>query len=240
MNKEKNLDYKLSFPSHISIVNIRNMKALIKVLDKLPDEFVYTDIATISDYSVKNITAISRILTYLRYLGILIKIKRNKTFVFCLTEIGEELKRIVINQPEKFNEKWSGALRNSELYKSLINIQEFQELGYISNSALKKIIVNSFSKKVKNQDERYDKAKQFLIQLLKDANLFYFDGNCLRLMGYNTKREQIEDFYCVKTEDYELKVRYNDLAFDMLQMQIDIAKKKFKSIQKSKNNEQKI
>ncbi len=241
MNKNENSDdYKLYVPSHMNIVNIRNMKGFIRLLDRLPEQFEYQDISNMKEYSVKNLTAISRIVKYLRYMDILEPVKTNGKRLFRLTEKGGELRRIVITKPEKFNEGWSEILRISDLYKSIVNTKEFKEFKYVSSSSLKKLIINSFTKKVKNQDERADKAERFLIQLLEDAKLFYYDNNNLRPIDKISKVESIEDFYHVKTDDYELKVRYDKLAFEMLQMQIDIAKKKFESIQKSKNNKQKI
>lgn len=232
-------DLRLDFPSHLYIVNLRNMKRLLMLSNGLPDEFECKDVTNIPQYSVNNYTAIKRILFYLFYLGILKLIKTQDGNKFKFTSTGEELRRIVINQPEKFSEKWSEAIKKSELYSFLISTQEFQKWGFISKSGLKELIKDSFSARVKDREERSDKALQFLIQLLEDAKLFYFDGNCLRPMNHGIKREPIEEFYNAKTDDYELKVRYNENAFELLQMQIDIAKKKFESIQKIKEEGQK-
>lgn len=234
MKSRKTSDYKLRIPSHINIVNIRNMKGFIKILDRLPERFGYEDVSNISEYTVNNIVAISRILTYLKYLGVIKNIKgRGKKFQ--LTETGEELKKTIGNPQYKFIEKWSQTIKNSELYNYIINIAEFQKYGFISSSHLKELIKESFSAKVKNEEERSDKAFQFLLQLFEDAKLFYFDGKCLKPMN----QEPIEEFYHAKTDDYELRVKFDSLAFEMLKMQIDIARKKFESIKKSKKEEQK-
>ena len=241
---------KLKIPSHVDMVTPKNLWKLILIFPTLSNIFERKDIVNNEKFPLNNEIATSRVISYMKYLGVLIEERGQietdgniiKKQYFRLTKKGQRLKETALmNQEDLFN-VWKQILKESELYKALVTTDEFQKQNQISISVLKKLLVNSFSKKVEKTKERLTQAEKYMIRFLKENELFEVDGNYL--IPFGETRQYIDDkiqynFYHVKTDDYELRVRFDPLAFEMLQMQIDIARKKFESIKKSKKEEQK-
>lgn len=280
MNQEKIYEYKLRVPSQMEVATTSNLWKFVQlVLPKIPDIFKNSDVAGIKEFPLNNEYAIARTLAYIKYLDIITEERKHdmlgeksvsKQF-FHLTEKGKSLKKTAILEPENLYNEWKKVLKESQLYNALVTNEEFIQYNQISRITLRKLLTDSFSKKVKNIKERVDKAEDYIINFLREVELFTFDGNQLHpiseskmiesgeiMNGINkidenetsmkpefedkefggvSKINQFrkEDFYHAETEDYELWVRYDELAIEMLQMQIDIAKTKLKSIKKENN-----
>jgi len=283
MNNGEFKEYKLRVPSQMELTTVSNVRKFIEILPKLPDTFENADVANIKDYPLNNEDAISRTLAYFKYLGILTEErakeqkedkKLNKQY-FHLTDHGKELKEAVIYEPNKITEKWKEVLKDSELYKALTENEEFQRWNYISKTTIRKLLGESFSKKVKNVKDRVDKAEEYLICFVKDAGLFTFENEYLKPMGteYKTRQEETTEqfepteppsvkkeelpkiqrefetktsiivpsqgFTYIKDDDFELKIKLNDLSLKLLEKQIEILKIKLESMTKEKKQEEK-
>lgn len=265
MTENTTVNFKLRVPSHMEVTTVSNLWKFVQILPKLPDKFENSDIIKIEEYPLKNENTISRTLAYLKYLGVIseerIQDKETNEPVqfFNLTDSGKELKRTAIVAPENLFAKWKMVLRDSELYKSISADEEFISYNRISKITLRKLLADSFSKKVVNTKDRVDRAEEYIIKFLKEMELFNFDGDFIipmkeqeeKISKIKQEKEQKiseskndineiskdnmeefpkEKFYHAKTEDYFLYVKYDSLAIEMLRMQINIAEKKLEAI----------
>lgn len=249
----KIISYKLKVPSHVELATPTNLWKFVQILPTLPDNFKKSDIANNKDFPLNNHTAISRVTAYLKYLGILTEEREimvsegnavKKQF-FSLTEKGQRLKKTALADSENLIKAWKEIIKESELYLALTETDDFQKYNRISMTTLRKLLVDSFSKNVVKLQKRLSQAEKYIIRFLEENELFTLNDEYLIPFGSSVQileKSNIDfsenGFYHVKTDDYELKVRYDDSVFDMLQMQIEIIKKKFKSIQKSKKDEE--
>ncbi len=188
MTEEESNIYQLKVPSMMGVVTTENIKKFIEILPKVPDEFENSDISNIKEYPLNYDDAIARVLSYFKYLDILTEERKSKRHegsinyvqLFHLTDKGKELKQTAIINPTGLFEKWKEILKSSELYYSLTNNEEFNNYGHISKVALRKLIINSFSKNVKNPKDRIDKAENYIIKFLQDFDLFYLEKDFLK------------------------------------------------------------
>lgn len=180
--------YKLRVPSQMDLVSITNIRKFIDIFHQLPDTFTNLDIANIKEYPLNNDDAISRLLSYIKYLGLIteerIKEIKNGERVniqnFHLTDLGKELKKVALYEPNNLDKQWKYCLQNSELYNAITQNKEYQNWNHVSKTTLRKLLGESFSKKVKDKKERIDKAEDYLISFVKEFKLFSFDGNYLK------------------------------------------------------------
>lgn len=262
MAKKETQHYKLRVPSMMDIATIDNLNKFINILPKIPDTFENSNIIDIKEYPLNNENAISRVLSYFKYLGILIEERKKekigekivKKQFFHLTENGKKLKEIVIYDSDKISEIWSSILKDSELYKSLINNDDFKKWGYITKVTIRKLLDESFKSTVKDRKERVDKAETYLINFLTDSQLFRIDED--RLIPFDNIQKNEEDidksegkgteidsdneeenqdtgngdFIPFITDDFKLKIKKSMLAVKMLEMQIPMIKLKIKTI----------
>jgi len=277
MNDEIVTTYKLRVPSEMAIVTITNIRKFIDLLPKLPDRFQNNDIAENEEFPLNNENAVSRLLSYNKYLGILEEervkekyMEQNKEFevtnqFFSLTDLGIKLKEGMICNPDNKNRLWTEILKESELYKSLIENEEYKRWKYISKTNLRKLLSDSFTKRVTDRKARVDEAEKFLINFLKDAGLFTFDGTYLKPIGQIEKEvvnEKSDEKIPIKTEDikesignepiqpskgftyikddnFELKIRLDKLSLKLLEEQVKFLKTKLESINNEQKNEEK-
>ncbi|MEA3457965.1 MAG: hypothetical protein U9R21_04725 [Candidatus Thermoplasmatota archaeon] len=173
------------------------------------------------------------------------------------------MKEVAIYEPDNLNAKWKDILKDSELYKALVTNEEFERWNHISKTTLRKLLGDSFSKKVKNVKERVDKAEEYLINFVTDAGLFISDGDCLRLVkemegkipqkkkeekasiGEVTIEEPLGEesmitpskgLTYIKDDDFELKIKLNDLSLKLLEKQIEVLKIKLESMHNKQRN----
>ena len=164
----------IEVPSHFSSVNVPNIRKTIRNLEKLGESFEKKNLQNIKELTIKSEGARGRLLSYLKYLGI-IKEKRSKKQngnkevtirQYYLTDLGKELKQAKLMSPSKFEDKWREVLMKSELYQALTGCTEFKKNNYISRKTFREQILMGFSKNVTYIDERLDKSERFLRQLL--------------------------------------------------------------------------
>ena len=200
MNEELNT-YKLRVPSQMELVTITNIRKFIDIIHQLPDTFINSDIANIKEYTLNNEDAISRLLAYFKYLGVLTEERKKETKdgkrvniqSFHLTDSGKELKKVALYEPGNLDKQWQYCLQNSELYNAITQNEEYQNWNHVSKTTLRKLLGESFSKKVKDKKERIDKAEEYLISFVKEFGLFSFDGNYLQPIGGITKKEKNQE-----------------------------------------------
>lgn len=210
--EEEYFNYKLRVPSQMEVATPENLWKFIQILPNIPDTFENIDVSNIKEYPLNNEDAIARTLAYLKYLGVLTE-ERTKIKVgdentnqqyFHLTDTGQDLKKTAILEPDKLYTKWKQIIKESELYKSLTTNEEFEKYNYISKLTLRKLLTDSFSKKVKDVKSRVDKSEEFLINFLKEVELFSFDGNFLKPLGTNLNKT-MEDNTNQKTDSSSSK-----------------------------------
>ncbi len=189
MQKEKSLNYKIRVPSHIELTTPANIwKFVQQVIPKIPHRFENNDVANIKEYPINNEIAISRTLSYLKYLGLITEERvqgvgdENKQF-FNMTEQSKILKKTAIVEPENLYNKYKEILKESELYKAIVTNEEYTQYSQMSKTTLRKLLAESFTKKVKNVKERVDKAEEYMVNFLREVELFTFDGNYLKPMS---------------------------------------------------------
>lgn len=198
--EEEYFNYKLRVPSQMDVATPENLWKFIQILPNIPDTFENIDVSNIKEYPLNNEDAIARTLAYLKYLDVLteertkrkVGDKKTNQQYFHLTDKGQELKKTAILEPDRLYTKWKQIIKESELYKSLITNEEFEKYDYISKLTLRKLLSDSFSKKVKDIKGRVDKSEDYLINFLKEMELFSFDGNFLKPMGINSNKIQEE------------------------------------------------
>jgi len=257
-------NYKLRVPSQMDLVTTTNIRKFIGIIHQLPDTFQNSDIANIKEFPLNNEDAIARLLAYFKYLGILSE-ERTKgknedkeinIQYFHLTDVGKDLKKTAIYEPDNLNTKWIECLKKSELFKALLENEEFKEWNHISKTNLRKLLGESFSKKVKDAKERIDSAEEYLINFVKEFNLFTYDGTYLKPVGEKSVQEQpiemglenikksmekesslpiSKGFTYIKDDNFELKIRLDTLSLKLLEEQVKFLKTKLESM----NNEQK-
>lgn len=192
-------DYKLKVPSAMEVITPENMWLFNKyALPKLPDTFENTHIAEIEEFSIKNDNLLSRLLSYLKYLEIVSeeRVKRTEydeiisTQQFHLTEKGKKLKRSAIIDPDNLYKTWRQVLIDSELYKAIVTSDDFKQYNKIPKITIRKLIMDSFSKKVKNVSDRVEEAEKYLIHLFEQNELFKFDGDYFIPVNNQLKKKQ--------------------------------------------------
>lgn len=221
--KEKYFDeYKLKVPSQMEVITHNNLWNFNKILPKLPDRFENIDISNVEEYPIKNDNLISRLLSYLKYLDIVSEervqidetgYRINKQF-FNLTDKGKELKKTAIIDPGNLYSVWKRVLKDSELYKAITTNSEFLRYNQLSKLSLRKLLADSFSKRVKNKADRVDRAQEYIINFLKETELFIFDGNYLKPID-DLNNENIEE----KKEDIESLNKYDTNVKDDFSME---------------------
>lgn len=266
------ISYKLKVPSVMEVVTITNVRKFLGLLHQLPDTFQNSDISNIKEFPLNDENAIARVLSYFKYLGVLSE-ERGKEKVdnkeinkqcFHLTDIGKELKKTALYEPDNLNNKWTECLQKSELYKSLTENEEFKEWNHISRTSLRKLLGESFSARVKDVKERIDASEEYLINFVKEFNLFTYDGNYLKPVGETstvseksaqktpstTELEDINEsiekksiiqpskgFTSIKDDDFELKINLNELSLALLKSHITTLELKLKSMKKQEERQ---
>ena len=138
----KNVNLKL--PSQFGLVTVDNIRKFTRLLPKLTDTFESTDIQNTKEYTVNNLDALARILSYVKYLGIMSerRDKKNKKQYFDLTEDGLKLKEALLYFGEQEYEKyWREIIKKSGLYNFIVNNDEFVKYKQIPRSIFKKTIL---------------------------------------------------------------------------------------------------
>jgi hypothetical protein len=257
--------YKLRVPSQMELVTVVNVRKFVGILHQLPDKFENMDITNIKEFPLNNEEAISRLLSYFKYLGVITEervkeIKEGKKInkqYFYLTDVGKELKKTALYEPDNINNKWIECLQKSELFKALTENEEYQNWHQVSRTNIRKMLGESFSKKVKDAKERIDSAEGYLINFVKEFNLFTYDGTYLKPVGETsivseksvqeipstTESEGIKEsiekesiiqpskgFTYIKDDDFELKIKLNPLSLQLLKKQIEILDIKIESM----------
>lgn len=235
MNRKSNI----KVPSHFSSVTVPKIRKFIEVLDKLGEPFTKQDAQNIEELQLKSKGGRGRLISYLKYLGIL-KEERNKKQSerqYYLTDLGKELRETKQFSPSKFEDKWREVIIKSELYQAITENNEFKEKGYISREAFRELILDGFSKNVTYIKKRLDKSEKFLRQLLEDGHAFTFEGDYYRPIKYvnmELKGEESDYLLHIKEPNFELKIEdWDDLTLDFLNKYIEYKK----SHNKTKNFE---
>ena len=271
METEDFANSKLRVPSQMNIATIENINKFINIIHDLPDPFENSDVVNHKGYPLNNDDNVSRVLSYFKYLDILTEerdkvekdsIVLNKQY-FHLTDKGIELKETALYHPNKIEEKFKEILLESELYKSLVENQEFEKWGYITKGTLRKMLGESFSAKVKNLRDRVDIAEDYIVEFLRYYNLFTLEGNNLKPISkvkktlqkdedVNIEGETHEDdlnhsnknereikpkqgHTYIKDDDFELNIRVNDLSLALLKSHLTTLELKLKSMKKENN-----
>jgi len=200
MEEEFN-NYKLKVPSQMELVTISNVRKFVDIIHQLSDTFTNSDVASIDEFPLNNEEAISRLLSYFKYLGVVTEerkkeVKDGKKINiqnFHLTDSGKELKKVALYEPDNLNKQWKYCLQNSELYKAVTQNEEYQNWNHVSKTTLRRLLGESFSKKVKDKKERIDKAEEYLIKFVKEFGIFSYDGTHIQPIKGISKKEKDQE-----------------------------------------------
>jgi hypothetical protein len=259
LQNESLKNFKLKLPSQFGLVTVDNIRKFTRLLPKLTDTFENTDIVNTKEYTVNNLDALARILSYVKYLGIISerRDKKNKRQYFDLTEDGLKLKEALLYFGDQEYEKhWKELIKKSDLYTFIITNEEFVKYKQIPRSIFKKTIGEQLD--MKENIKRISQGEDFILELLYNANLIKYDNEYIRLpdksveeenetiekqeiqqqevsVDFTPKIQPTEGYTYVKDDDFELKIKLNDLSFALLKSHLNTLELKLKSLKKEKN-----
>jgi hypothetical protein len=259
IQNEASKNVKLKLPSQFGLVTVDNIRKFTRLLPKLTDTFESTDIVNTKEYAVNNLDALARILSYVKYLRIISerRDKKNQKQYFDLTEDGLKLKEALLYFGEQEYEKyWKEIIKKSDLYNFIITNDEFVKYKQIPRSIFKKTIGEQLD--MKENIKRISQGEDFILELLSNANLVKYDNEYIRLpdkvvedkeetnekqeiqqrqqreesIGFIPEIKPTEGFTYIKEDDFELKIRLNELSFALLKSQLNTLELKLKSMKK--------
>ena len=133
-------------PSHFDVITPNGLRQLCRLMSKIGNEFGKKDITTLPDSPWKNEDTVARLIAYAKYLGLVTESRAEHngepTQTFRLTSVGDELKKTLLFEPDKFDGAWHDIVRASDLYAVASGVEDVQKYGRLPRRALERLIYN--------------------------------------------------------------------------------------------------
>ncbi len=169
---------RLKMPSHFDVITPSGLRQLCRCVSQVGNEFEKKDITTLSDSPWKNEDTVARLISYAKYLGLVTETRTEHngqpTQVFRLTPVGDELKKILLFDPEKFDSVWAEIVKSSDLYVAVSGVEDVQKYQRLPKKALERLIYNEAG-----SERLARRGATFVRDLLVDAGLAKLAGEDL-------------------------------------------------------------
>ncbi len=137
---------RLKMPSHFDVITPNGLRQLCRFVSKVGNEFGKKDLTTLPDSPWKNEDTVARLLSYAKYLGLVTESRSEQngepTQVFRLTNVGDELKKTLLFDPDRFDSAWRETVKASDLYAVVVGVEDVVKYGRLPKKALERSIYN--------------------------------------------------------------------------------------------------
>lgn len=186
----------LKIPSDLRVVKVESLWKVIACLRQAGEKMEIDFVIEKGNFSPSEKGAMNRILSYLKYLGILNESRETKIIegnkinlqYFYISDDARKLSsKIALGRKDEVNDIWANILRNSTLYKVLYAYY-LEKYGEITKYGLESLIEEAYEHKIR--PEQIKDGAQFIINLFESGNVLEYDASAeaLRLPKDNAEK----------------------------------------------------
>lgn len=173
----------LKIPSDLRVVKVESLWKVIASLRQAGDKMEIDFVTEKDNFSPTEKGGMNRILSYLKYLGLLSESRESKTVdgkkinlqYFYISDDARKLSsKMALGREDEVNGIWAKILRNSTLY-IVLSTYYLEKYGEITKYGLESLIEEAYEHKLR--PEQIKDGAQFIIDLFKSKGVLEYDAS---------------------------------------------------------------